>query len=114
MTNSENLDICPFCNKTIPQGPAYFCPTCGKKLEEKYSKRQIILENSDILMDETDIEDSSIDELEDIASLIESNSSYSNDYISDDEISTEEIIKNNDNQISDENISVHFYSFPNR
>ena len=81
MTNSENLDICPFCNKTIPQGPAYFCPTCGKKLEEKYSKRQIILENSDILMDETDIEDSSIDELEDIASLIESNSSYSNDYI---------------------------------
>ena len=103
MTNSENLDICPFCNKTIPQGPAYFCPTCGKKLEEKYSKRQIILENSDILMDETDIEDSSIDELEDIASLIESNSSYSNDYISDDEILTEEIISSN-NHISDENI----------
>ena len=103
MTSSENLDICPFCNKPIPQGPAYFCPTCGKKLDEKYSKRQIILENTDILMDETDFEDSSIDELEDIASLIESNSSYSNDYISDDEILTEEIISS-DNHISDENI----------
>ena len=39
MTNSENLDICPFCNKTIPQGPAYFCPTCGKRLDDEYSKR---------------------------------------------------------------------------
>ena len=39
MINSENLDICPFCKKTIPQGPAYFCPTCGKKLEDEYSKR---------------------------------------------------------------------------
>ena len=39
MANSENLDICPFCKNTIPQGPAYFCPTCGKKLGHEYSKR---------------------------------------------------------------------------
>ncbi len=89
-THSENLDICPFCKKIIPQGPAYFCPTCGKKLDEKYSKRTIILEKSDDLIVNTSLE-YSIDEMGDISSLIESNSSYSNDSLFDlDEDSSEE------------------------
>ena len=83
-------------------------------MDEKYSKRQIILENTDILMDKTDFEDSTIDEFEDITSLIESNSSYSNDSISDitqdedldNEILTEDIVKDidEDEQVSVENI----------
>ena len=108
MINSENLDICPFCNKTIPQGPAYFCPTCGKKLDEKYSKRQIILDNTDVIVDENDFDGSSIDEFEDIASLIESNSSSSKNFISEinQDENSEDIVKNNDEdeQISVENI----------
>ena len=83
-------------------------------MDEKYSKRQIILENNDILIDETDFKESAIDELEDITSLIESNSSYSNDFISDmtqdetldNEILTEDIVKDidGDEQGSVENI----------
>ena len=67
-------------------------------MDEKYSKRQIILENTDILMDETDFEDSSIDELEDITSLIQSNSSYSNDFTSDinQDEKSDDIVKSTD------------------
>ena len=86
MTNSENLDICPFCNNAIPQGPAYFCPTCGKRLDDKYSNRKIIFEDTEDLIENTIVEDASIDEFEDIESLIKSNSSYSNDFISDSEV----------------------------
>ena len=75
-------------------------------MDEKYSKRQIILESNDILIDETDFDDSFIDELEDITSLIQSNSSYSNDFISDrtqdenldNEILTEDIVKDIDKE----------------
>ena len=84
LINSEDLDICPFCKKSIPQGPAYFCPTCGKRLGDEYSNRKIIFEDTDNLMDRT-MDDSSIDELDDITSLIKSNSSYSDDFISDSE-----------------------------
>ena len=43
----ENLDVCPYCNIEIPQGPAYFCPACGKELDEEFSKRKIIFESED-------------------------------------------------------------------
>lgn len=91
MTNSENLDICPFCNNTIPQGPAYFCPTCGKRLDDKYSNRKIIFDNTEELIENNIVEDSSIDEFDDIESLIKSNSSYSNDLISDSDVDEENL-----------------------
>lgn len=49
-------------------------------------------------MDETDFEDSSIDELEDITSLIQSNSSYSNDFTSDinQDEKSDDIVKSTD------------------
>ena len=39
MYNTEILSNCPFCNGNLPRGPAYYCPFCGKSLDEKYSKR---------------------------------------------------------------------------
>ena len=90
MANSENLDICPFCKNAIPQGPAYFCPTCGKRLDDEYSNRKITFEDIDDLIDSNIVEDSSIDEV-DIESLIKSNSSYSNDLISDSDVNEDNL-----------------------
>ena len=88
LEKTENLDICPFCNANIPQGPAYFCPTCGKKLEDKYSKRKIIIttEESEI----SSYEDSSLNQTSEDLGFVE------------DEYGVEDLINDLESDSSDE------------
>lgn len=56
---SQDLNNCPFCNAQFPKGPAYYCPNCGKKLDEAFSKRNFFDEvsNSSYYSEKAYIED---------------------------------------------------------
>lgn len=69
---SQDLNHCPFCNAQFPKGPAYYCPKCGKKLDEAFSKRNFFDEVSDSLyysekafIDDNSLENSFDDEIND-------------------------------------------------
>ena len=104
---SQDLNHCPFCNAQFPKGPAYYCPKCGKKLDEAFSKRNFFDEASDSLyysekayIDDNNLENSFDDvengfdlsnELKNDVNDFESSDIGDNGSISDNNVSTDDL-----------------------